>query len=95
MDPAECRAGSASGKRLALVWRLRARLSRLRRVTPVNTLLLRRLILRPGSGNPIDLRDAYRMVARIATAADIPRHISPHSLRHAAIANALDAGVPL
>ena len=28
-------------------------------------------------------------------AAGIPRHISPHSLRHAAITNALDAGVPL
>ncbi|WP_460932660.1 tyrosine-type recombinase/integrase [Phycicoccus ginsengisoli] len=25
----------------------------------------------------------------------IPRHISPHSLRHAAITNVLDAGVPL
>jgi len=25
----------------------------------------------------------------------IPRHIGPHSLRHAAITNALDAGVPL
>jgi len=35
------------------------------------------------------------MVRRIATAAGIPRHISPHSLRHAAITNALDAGVPL
>ena len=35
------------------------------------------------------------MVARIAKAAGIPRHISPHSLRHAAITNALDAGVPL
>lgn len=44
---------------------------------------------------PIDRRDAYRMVARIAKAAGIPRHISPHSLRHAAITNALDAGVPL
>ena len=32
------------------------------------------LVLRPLSGNPIDRRDAYRMVARIA---------SPHSLRHA------------
>ena len=39
-------------------------------------------------------RDAYRMVARIAKTAAIPRHISPHSLRHAAITNALDAGVP-
>jgi integrase/recombinase XerD len=35
------------------------------------------------------------MVARIATAAGIPRHISPHSQRHAAITNALDASVPL
>ena len=53
------------------------------------------LILRPISGRPINRRDAYRMVARIAKAAGIPRHISPHSLRHAAITNALDAGVPL
>jgi site-specific recombinase XerD len=54
-----------------------------------------RLILRPNSGNPVDRRDVYRMVQRIARAAAIPRHISPHSLRHAAITNALDAGVPL
>jgi integrase/recombinase XerD len=53
------------------------------------------LILRPLSGNPIDRRDCYRMVIRIAKTAGIPRHISPHSLRHAAISNALDAGVPL
>jgi integrase/recombinase XerD len=53
------------------------------------------LILRPMSGKPIDRRDVYRMVRRIAKAAGIPRHISPHSLRHAAITNALDAGVPL
>lgn len=51
------------------------------------------LILRPVSGYPIDRRDAYRMVARIAKVADISRHIGPHSLRHAAITNALDAGV--
>jgi integrase/recombinase XerD len=53
------------------------------------------LVLRPVSGNPVDRRDVYRMVARTAKAAQIPRHISPHSLRHAAITNALDAGVPL
>jgi integrase/recombinase XerD len=53
------------------------------------------LVLGPMSGNPIDRRDAYRMVTRVAKAAGIPRHISPHSLRHAAITNALDAGVPL
>lgn len=35
------------------------------------------------------------MMIRIAKAAGIPRHISPHSLLHAAISNALDAGVPL
>jgi integrase len=53
------------------------------------------LVLRPLTGNPIDRRDAYRMVTKIAKVAGIPRHISPHSLRHAAITNALDAGVPL
>src|SRR4029078_1085202 len=42
------------------------------------------LILRPLSGRPVDRRDVYRMVVRIAKAAGIPRHISPHSLRHAA-----------
>lgn len=35
------------------------------------------------------------MVARVSKAAAIPRHVSPHSLRHAAITNALDAGAPL
>jgi integrase/recombinase XerD len=54
-----------------------------------------RLILRPNSGNPVDRRDVYRIVQRIARAAATPRHISAHSLRHAAITNALDAGVPL
>ena len=53
------------------------------------------LILRPLSGKPTDRRDVYRMVVRIARTAGIPRHFSPHSLRHAAITNALDAGVPL
>lgn len=53
------------------------------------------LILRPHSLKPVDRRDIYRMVTRISRAAQIPRHISPHSLRHAAITNALDAGVPL
>lgn len=56
---------------------------------------MRPLILRPSAGNPIDRRDVYRMVVRIAKVAGIPRDISPHSLRRAAITNALDAGVPL
>jgi integrase/recombinase XerD len=54
-----------------------------------------RLVLRPVSGKSIDRRDAYRMVPRIAKATGIPRHISPHSLRHTAITDALDAGLPL
>ncbi|HET6625057.1 MAG TPA: hypothetical protein VFG63_01595 [Nocardioidaceae bacterium] len=37
------------------------------------------LVLRPVSGKPIDRRYCYRLVARIAKAAGIPRHISPHS----------------
>ena len=53
------------------------------------------LILRQITGNPINRRDVYQMVRRIAKAAGIKPHISPHSLRHAAITNALDAGVPL
>ncbi|MFL6108982.1 MAG: tyrosine-type recombinase/integrase [Marmoricola sp.] len=53
------------------------------------------LVLRPLSRKPVDRRDIYRMVQRITKTAAIPRHISPHSLRHAAITNALDAGVPL
>jgi integrase len=35
------------------------------------------------------------MVNRIAKAAGIPRNVCPHSLRHAAITNALNASVPL
>jgi hypothetical protein len=53
------------------------------------------LVLRPQSGKPVDRRDVNRMVRPIATIAKIPRHISPYSLRHAAIINALDPGVPL
>ena len=49
------------------------------------------LVQRRTSGKPIDRRDVYRIV----TVAGIARHISLHSLRHAAITNALDAGVPL
>jgi site-specific recombinase XerD len=53
------------------------------------------LVLRPTSGKPIDRRDVSRMVLRIAKVAGNSRHVSPHSLRHAAITNGLDAGVPL
>jgi site-specific recombinase XerD len=52
------------------------------------------LVLRPLSGNPIDRRDAYRMVPGSPRPPDSAPH-HPHSLRHAAITNALDAGVPV
>ena len=53
-------------------------------------------VLRPVSGKPIDRRDVYRMVLRIAKFAGLPRQVSQYSLRHAAaITNALDAGVLL
>ena len=51
-------------------------------------------VLRPLSGKPIDCCDCCRMVLRISKAAGILRYISPHSLRHVSITNALDAGVP-
>jgi integrase/recombinase XerD len=43
------------------------------------------LVLRPVSGQPIDRRDAYRMVTRIATTATIRRHISPRTLNPFAV----------
>lgn len=43
---------------------------------------------------PVDRREVYRMVQRIAKTARIPRHISPRSLRHAAITNAWLLGCP-
>ena len=36
------------------------------------------LVLRPQSGKPIDRRDVYRMVLRVAKVAGIPRPVSPH-----------------
>ncbi len=36
-----------------------------------------------------------RIVRRVARAAGLGKHITPHSLRHAFITAALDAGVPL
>lgn len=53
------------------------------------------LILRPLSANPVNRNDVHRMVRRIAKDAGLTKNIHPHSLRHAAITNALDAGVPL
>jgi len=47
------------------------------------------------SGRRMNRHAATRIVQRVAKAAGITKHLSPHSLRHAFITNALDAGVPL
>ena len=44
---------------------------------------------------PLNRFQATRAIRRLTRAADITKHISPHSLRHTAVTLALDAGVPL
>jgi integrase/recombinase XerD len=48
-----------------------------------------------GDGRRLDRHGAARIVRRVARRAGIARHVSPHTLRHAFITAALDAGVPL
>lgn len=47
------------------------------------------------SGDQLDRRTADRWVKSLAKRAGIAKRISPHSLRHSFVTNALDAGVPL
>ncbi len=47
------------------------------------------------SGRRMDRHAATRIVRRITKTAGVAHHLSLHSLRHAFITNALDAGVPL
>ena len=47
------------------------------------------------SGRPVDRHAAWKIVRRLARAAEITAAISPHSFRHAFVGAALDAGVPL
>lgn len=52
-------------------------------------------ILLGNAGERLDRFGAYRVVRRLAKVAGIGKAIHPHSLRHAFITAALDAGVPL
>ncbi len=47
------------------------------------------------NGDRLNRQAATRIVVRLAKAAGVSKHISPHSLRHSFITAALDAGVPL
>ena len=47
------------------------------------------------NGAPVDRHAAGRIVRRIARRAGIAKRVGPHTLRHAFITAALDAGVPL
>ncbi len=46
-------------------------------------------------GRRLDRHGAARTVRRVTRRAGIAKHVSPHTLRHAFITAALDAGVPL
>jgi integrase/recombinase XerD len=48
-----------------------------------------------GAGERLDRHAAGRIVRRVARLAGITKHVGPHTLRHAFITAALDAGVPL
>lgn len=52
-------------------------------------------LLRRADGTRLDRRTADRWVKSLAKKAGITKRLSPHSLRHSMVTNALDAGVPL
>jgi Phage integrase family len=52
-------------------------------------------IFSDASGQRLDRHDAGRIVRRIARRAGLGKNVGPHTLRHAFITAALDAGVPL
>ena len=52
-------------------------------------------VFRAPDGRRLDRHGAGRIVRRVARRAGITKKVSPHTLRHAFITAALDAGVPL
>ena len=52
-------------------------------------------VFRTGDGRRLDRHGAGRIVRRVARRAGITKPVGPHTLRHAFITAALDAGVPL
>ena len=52
-------------------------------------------ILLSGDGTRLDRHAAGRIVRRLARRAGIHKRVGPHTLRHAFITAALDAGIPL
>ena len=52
-------------------------------------------VFRTGDGRRLDRHGAVRIVRRVARRAGITKPAGPHTLRHAFITAALDAGVPL
>lgn len=52
-------------------------------------------LIRRKDGRPMDRRAAYARIKSLAKKAGLPAYVHPHTLRHASITAALDAGAPL
>lgn len=94
--------GTERGHRTLTVTRKRGRREAVPLAPPtveaLNTYLGERTtgpLFEDNAGERLDRHDAARIVTRLARAAGIDKHLSPHSLRHTAVTLALDAGVPL
>lgn len=53
------------------------------------------LLITTATGAPATRHTAYRWLKTMCKHAGLPAHVHPHTLRHASITAALDAGVPL
>jgi len=94
--------GTERGHRVLTVTRKRGRVEQVPLAAPTVEALDAHLdgrttgpLFTDNAGGRLDRHDAARVVVRVARAAGIGKHLSPHSLRHTAVTLALDAGVPL